>query len=100
IRDFHVTGVQTCALPILDAGLLPARLAHLHLGGAAAAGDRGRRAVQETVVLAGRHAEAPSAWRRARFSWTSFSQDSTGRVVSISYSNRSVISGVTSATST
>src|SRR5690606_40211650 len=28
-RDFHVTGVQTCALPILQTGLDPARLIEL-----------------------------------------------------------------------
>ena len=41
-----------------------------------------------------------SASRRARFSWTSFSQFSFAWVVSTSNSKRWVISGVTSATST
>src|SRR5690606_40301550 len=44
IRDFHVTGVQTCALPIYgaagdDTGTFRSRL-HVHLGGAMSGLDR------------------------------------------------------------
>src|SRR5690606_40959764 len=42
IRDFHVTGVQTCALPILAAGILAVINGYL--------GDRGLSLRQGTVV--------------------------------------------------
>src|SRR5207253_5301540 len=51
IRDGHVTGVQTCALPILSRTMLPSEFDHLHdqlRGSSARSASWARRAVQQT----------------------------------------------------
>src|SRR5690606_40805871 len=60
IRDFHVTGVQTCALPISDAGMVAftatdpveARANHIHWLGHLDGLKTGRRAREELTFQA------------------------------------------------
>lgn len=92
-----------CGRAPLHAGLFPAGLAHQHARTAGPTPDRPHGRVGEPVVGPHRHLLTPTSLGSrpaARLSWTSLSQASRGRVVSISNSKRSTMSGVTSATST
>src|SRR5690606_41055244 len=52
IRDFHVTGVQTCALPIYLQGIITENLRNRE------------EAAEEAKVIIAEHAEAFTAWLR------------------------------------